>query len=96
MTGEIVIRGKIISSQLATFSTKPSVYGYLIMREEDGGYDEVKVDLHTECESVLVGDMVEVHAEELGETGIIVARRISLIPGPFYSSTDESTEEATT
>ncbi len=90
---EMIVRGKIIASQLATMGAKASVYGYITLRKENGEQMKIKIDLHTECENLLVGDNVEIHAEELEHTGIIVARRVALISGPYHTS-EESTSEA--
>jgi hypothetical protein len=85
MNGSITIHGKIIASQLGTFGPTGKLFGYTTIRQEDGTHVRLKVDSHTECESIAVGDTVEVHVDELGETGILIARRVALIPGPFYS-----------
>jgi len=95
MNGSNVIQGKIIASQLGTFGPTGKLFGYTTIRKDDGSHVKLKVDTLTECESIAVGDTVEVHVDELGETGILIARRVALIPGPFYSS-DESTTEAST
>ncbi|MFW9931062.1 MAG: hypothetical protein ACFFDR_00185 [Candidatus Thorarchaeota archaeon] len=94
MSDEITIRGRIISTQLGTFGLKERLYGYVTIRKENGDQVKVKIDTHTECESLAVGDTVEVHAEELGNTGIVVAKRVELIPGPFYALDEESSTES--
>jgi len=94
MNEENIIRGKIVATQLGTFGPKEKLYGYATVRKDDGEPIKVKIDSRTECDSLTVGDTVEVHTEDLGITGIIIARRVVLIPGPFFASTDESTAEA--
>ncbi len=89
MNKEMTIQGKIVASQLGRFGLKSSLYGYATIRKKNGEQVTLKVDSHTECESLAVGDTVEIHAKELGNTGILVAYRVELLPGPFYASPDK-------
>ncbi len=96
MSGSITIHGRIVASQLGTFGPTGKLFGYTTIRTDDGAHVRLKVDSYTECESIAVGDTVEVHVDELGETGILIARRVALVPGPFYSSSDKSATKAST
>ena len=95
MNEQITIQGKIVGSYLGRFAPTNKLYGYTTIRQEDGRTIEIKIESHTECESIAVGDTVEIHAKELGDSGILVAERVELIPGPFYASKNESTVDAT-
>ncbi len=88
----ILVKGKIVATQLGTFGSTAKVYGYVVIRKGDGKDVKVKVDSRTEYDSLSVGDSVEVYMVELGETGILLARRVILNSGPFYTTGDESVE----
>ncbi len=95
MNDEIIIQGKIVGSDLGRFAPTGKLYGFTTIRKEDGNSIKVKIESHTECESIAVGDTVEIRAKELADTGIIVADRVRLFPGPFYMTKKESDAEAT-
>ena len=95
MNDEITVQGKIVGSNLGRFAPTNKLYGFTTIRKENGESIKVKIESHTDCETIAVGDTVEIHAKELGDTGILVASRVELIPGPFYASTGETASKAT-
>ncbi len=93
MKSQFTLIGKIIANQLGKFGSREIIYGYLTIEEETGKHTRIKVDSYTEWDTLSIGDMVEIQATELGNTGIITARRVILKPGPFFSSEDQSVAE---
>lgn len=83
---EIIIEGKIVSSQLGEFGKNEIVYGYIGI---EVGHNEnvlVKIDSYTWYETLDVGKHVIIHAAKLGTTNILVARKVSVKQGTDSSS----------
>lgn len=81
--------GKIISTDLGEFSKKRIIYGYIGIELPDKTHIKVKIDSYTWYETLTPGDEVIVETETLGDTDIIVARKIQL-----RSSSEVTSEEA--
>ncbi|MFW9963744.1 MAG: hypothetical protein ACFFCX_09285 [Candidatus Sifarchaeia archaeon] len=88
-----IIHGKIISTNLGEFSKKKVVYGYLGIELPDKEHIKVKVDAYTQYETLNLGDKVVVEIESLGDTDILVARKIQLTIN-LNGSAEENTATA--
>ena len=82
--------GKIVSSNLGEFSKERIVYGYLSIELPDKSYIKVKIDSYTWYKTLDLGDDVVIDLETLGNTDILVARKIQL-----KSDLEVSSEKAT-
>jgi len=71
-----IIEGKIISANLAEFSKKRIVYGYLGIELLDKTHISVKVDAYTRYETLSLGDDVVMEIDTLADSDIVVARKI--------------------
>lgn len=81
------IEGKIISKQLGVFGKKETVYGYIGIETLSGQQRVVKIDAFTWYETLEIGSQVVVDIATLGNTDIIVARKIS-VNQELLTSTD--------
>jgi len=84
------IQGKIISSNLGEFSKKKIIYGYLGIELPDGKHIKVKVDFYTLYETLKIGEKVILEIEPLGNSDILVAKKIQL-----KENLETKSEEAT-
>lgn len=73
------IEGTLVSANLGTFGKKEIRYGFVGIEKTDGKHVRLKVDSYTQYDTLDVGSKVIVQAEELGNTKIIVARKITLV-----------------
>jgi len=87
-----VIEGRITASQLAQFGAMGFEYGTITVHGEDGPSLHVKVDAYTLHEGLALGDTVRIEIEELGKTGIWVARRIINLSDQLTKAGPESAE----
>ncbi len=71
--------GKIYSTQLGIFGSNDVMYGFLGIETNDLRHITFKVDAYTWYETLELGDTVMIEYVQLGETKILVARKISLI-----------------
>jgi hypothetical protein len=70
------IEGRIVSSSVATFGNTGIVYGYLGVESDSGERMKIKVDSYTWYETLEMGEHVRIEAHSLGDTSVVVARRI--------------------
>jgi hypothetical protein len=73
-----IIEGKIISVNLGEFSKRRIKYGYISIELPDKTHIKVKIDSYTWYETLTTGDEVVVEIDTLGNTDILVARKIQL------------------
>jgi len=73
-----IIHGKIASVNLGEFSKRRIKYGYIGIELPDKTHLKVKVDSYTWYETLIIGDEVVLEIENLGNTDILVARKIHL------------------
>lgn len=85
-----IFHGRIVSTNLAEFSKRRFKYGYIGIELQDKSHIKIKVDSYTWYETLIIGDEVVVEVETLGDTSILVARKIQL-----KSSLERSLEETT-
>ncbi|MFW9960357.1 MAG: hypothetical protein ACFFDV_05030 [Candidatus Thorarchaeota archaeon] len=83
---EIIIEGKIVSSQLGGFGKTEIVYGYIGIEVSHNQSVMVKIDSYTWYETLDIGKHVIIHAAKLGSTNILVARKVSVKQGTDSSS----------
>jgi len=74
-----VLIGVVQSTQLTRFGSKGPVYGFVTVRAEDKSLVRVKIDAYTEGDAPKVGDRVELEIAPLGQTTIMVVKRIHKI-----------------
>jgi hypothetical protein len=87
------IKGKIIASTLAEFAETGVLYGYIGVEVDSGAHIRIKVDSYTWYETLEMGHQVAIEAETLGDTDILVARKITrLMPTTATSKTRETVE----
>lgn len=84
------VNGKIVSTNLGEFSKRRIIYGYIGIELPDKTHIQVKIDSYTWYETLTIGDEVVVEIETLGNTDILVARKIQL-----KTSLEISAEEST-
>lgn len=84
------VTGKIVSTNLGEFSKRRIIYGYIGIELPDKTHIQVKIDSYTWYETLTIGDEVVVEIETLGNTDILVARKIQL-----KTSLEISAEEST-
>lgn len=77
MTREI--KGKIIASTIADFGETDIKYGYIGVEPQKGEHIRVKVDSYTSYETLDLGENVILEVENLGDTDIIIARKITRV-----------------
>ncbi|MFW9806059.1 MAG: hypothetical protein ACFFFK_04960 [Candidatus Thorarchaeota archaeon] len=82
------VHGKIVSINLGEFSRKRIKYGYIGIELPDKTHMKLKVDSYTWYETLEIGNEVIIEFEDLGGTGIHVARKIQLSTS-IESSPDE-------
>jgi hypothetical protein len=70
------ITGKIISTQLGVFGRDELRYGYISVQTKDNKVIKIKIDSYTTYETLNLGDRVVVETEFLGDTNILVARKV--------------------
>ncbi len=85
---EHIFEGTIISRQLGTFGKEEIVYGYIGIRTPEGEQKLIKIDSYTWYESLELGTDVIVEAANLGNTDILVARKVSI-----HQKLTETTEQ---
>jgi hypothetical protein len=86
------IEGKIVSSAVAAFGNTGITYGYIGVQTDSGERMKIKVDSYTEYETLEMGEHVRIETHSLGDTRVIVARRIERTTNLSDSgSTDAST-----
>jgi hypothetical protein len=73
-----IIQGKIVSVNLGEFSKKRIKYGYIGIELPDKTHISVKIDSYTWYETLTTGDEVVMEIHSLGNTDILVARKIQL------------------
>lgn len=88
---EQTFEGTIISEQLGTFGKDEMMYGYIGIKTPEGKQKKVKVDSYTSYETLDMGSEVIIEAANLGDTDILVARKISINPKTTHSSEEYST-----
>ncbi|MGD9395905.1 MAG: hypothetical protein PVJ05_05720 [Candidatus Thorarchaeota archaeon] len=81
-----IIEGKIISTNLAEFSKKRIVYGYVGIELQDKTHISVKIDAYTKYETLSLGDDVIMEIDNLADSDILVARKIMLKSNSDMSS----------
>lgn len=82
------IIGKIISTQIGIFGPNEVKYGYIAIQSDEDTSINVKIDAFTMYETLNIGDQVIIGAESLGDTNILVARKIILAEGEFIHQVD--------
>lgn len=87
-----VIEGRITASQLAQFGAMGFEYGTISVHTGEGSSLHVKVDAYTLHEGFAIGDNVRIEMEELGKTGIWVARKIVNLSDQLGRAGPESAE----
>ena len=86
------IIGKIISTQIGIFGPNEVKYGYITIQSEDSASINVKIDAYTMYETLKIGDQVVIGTESLGDTDILVARKIILAEGEISHQADTAEE----
>jgi len=74
-----VLTGVVQSAQLTRFGSKGPMYGYVTVKTEDRSLVQVKIDAYTEGDAPKAGDRVELEIAPLGQTKILVVKRIHRI-----------------
>ena len=87
-----VIEGRITATSLAEFGAMGIRYGTISVETDDGSSLRVKVDAYTLHQEFGTGDNVRIDLEELGRTGIWVARRIVNLSRQLAAEGSESVE----
>ena len=87
---EQTFEGTIISEQLGTFGKNDIIYGYIGIKTTKGKQKKIKIDSYTSYETLDMGSEVIIEAAELGDTGILVARKISVNPKVTHTSEEYS------
>jgi hypothetical protein len=72
------VSGKIISNQLGIFGPNETKYGYISVQTKEKTTINIKIDAYTQYETLKIGDAVIIETEPLGNTDILVARKIIL------------------
>jgi len=85
-----------MSTQLAHFVSGEITYGFVTVEADDGKLVQVKIDAYTDCEAFDVGDRVELEVAPLGQTKILVVRRIHRIENAMQWAPEVSIGEQTT
>lgn len=88
--------GVVMSTQLAHFGSGEITYGFVTVEADDRRLVQVKIDAYTDCESFDVGDRVDLEVAPLGQTEILVVRRIHRIESALQSATEVSIVEPAT
>jgi hypothetical protein len=88
---EKTIEGTIISKDLGLFGKNQILYGYVGIEKPDGEHIKVKVDSFTWYETLEIGSHVFVETKKLGNTDILVAKRIDVNLHPMNLSGHEAT-----
>ena len=68
-----------MSTQLAYFGSQATLYRYVTVQADDASIVQVKIDAHTERDHFDIGDRVELEVVSLGQTKILVVKRIHKI-----------------
>jgi len=71
-----VFIGVVQSAQLARFGGKGPLYGLVTVEADDKSLLQVKIDAYTEGDAFKVGDRVELEIAPLGQTKILVAKKL--------------------
>ncbi len=76
---EYTVEGTIVASQLGTFGKDAIIYGYIGVKTLEGEQKLIKVDAYTWFETLEIGDDVRIEVSLLGDTKILVARKINVM-----------------
>ncbi len=71
------VEGPIVSAQLGEFGDKRLKYGFISIENEAKDHIRVKIDSYTEFESLDIGDQVVAEVEQLGNTNVLHALKVS-------------------
>jgi hypothetical protein len=71
--------GEIVATQITSYGDTSLKYGFVTVDIDTDGQIKLKVDSHTKCETLDRGERVQVVYDSLGNTGIVVAKEISLV-----------------
>jgi len=74
-----VLTGVVMSTQLGHFGSQATLYGFVTVEADDGSLVQVKIDAYTEHDPFDIGDRVELEVAPLGQTKILVVKRIHKI-----------------
>ena len=66
-----------MSSELGTFGKNHILYGYIGIKTHEGEQKKIKVDSYTSYETLEIGSEVVAELSSLGDTNIMVARKIT-------------------
>ena len=88
---ENTIEGKIISKNLGEFGKNQTVYGYIGIELTNCEHIKVKVDSFTWYQTLEIGTHVFIEVNKLGNTDIMVARRIDVNLHPMNLNSDSKT-----
>jgi hypothetical protein len=70
--------GEIVSTRLAKARKTGAQYGYIVIKTPDNESVRLKIDASTECKSLDRGNEVSVEYEALGNSDILVAKKVSI------------------
>ena len=91
MNGELT--GVVTSTQLGHFGSKGILYGYVTIEADDGNMVQVKIDAYTEHDPFEIGDRVELEVAPLGQTKILVVKRLRRISSTVMLTPANSAQE---
>ncbi len=74
-----ILSGVVVSSQLGRFGNPPALYGFIAVETENRTVVKVKIDAYTDRDDFDIGDTVQLEVAPLGETKILVVKRIHKI-----------------
>jgi hypothetical protein len=72
------LKGPVTSSRLVKYGAQGKEYGFIGIEIAAHKHVQVKIDANTQWEKFKVGDRVTAEVEDLGSSGIIVAKKITL------------------
>jgi hypothetical protein len=88
-----MLSGVVVSDQLARFGGPHSLYGFLGIEKDDGTVVKLKIDAYTDYDDFKVGDSVEVEVAPLGDTKILVIKKLHKVSNPLPSMETNGSEE---